>query len=124
MSPFDTEDRCAIVTGASSGLGRHIAAVLAWTGVKVGAGGRSVDRPKKLVKEVEAFDGRAVPLPLDVTDSGSIRTAIEATETELGPIAILVNNTGVAFTKPFLEIKEADWDLVIETNLKGAYLMS
>jgi NAD(P)-dependent dehydrogenase (short-subunit alcohol dehydrogenase family) len=121
---LDLADRAAIVTGASSGLGRHFAITLARAGAKVALAARRAEKLAEVVREIEAFDGRAVPVALDVTDAKSVRDAVASAETELGPIAILVNNAGVAHTKPLLETEEADWDKVIDTDLKGAWLMA
>jgi NAD(P)-dependent dehydrogenase (short-subunit alcohol dehydrogenase family) len=124
MSRFDLSGRSAIVTGAGSGLGRHFALTLAHAGAKVALLGRKLDPLTALVGEIEAFDGRAVPIKADVLDLASIRGAIEAVETELGPIGILVNNAGAAISKPLLDQTEEDWDLVVDTNLKGAWLVA
>ncbi len=121
---FDLEGQAAIVTGASSGIGRHLAMTLAHAGAKVAVGARRADRLDELVRQIEAFDGRAMPVSLDVTDAGSVRACVSAAETELGPISILVNNAGIAIDKPVFEQEEADWDRVMETNLKGAWLMA
>jgi NAD(P)-dependent dehydrogenase (short-subunit alcohol dehydrogenase family) len=75
-------------------------------------------------REIEAAGARALPLPLDVTDGNSVKTCVAATERALGPIDILVNNAGIAVSKPLLEHREEDWDRVLDTNLKGAWLMS
>jgi len=120
---FDLTDRAAIVTGASSGLGRRFALVLARAGAKVAIAARRTDKLIELAKEIEAFDGRAVPIALDVTDATSVHAAVAAAETEIGPIAILVNNAGVGLGKRFLDDSEADWNVVLDTNLKGAWLM-
>jgi NAD(P)-dependent dehydrogenase (short-subunit alcohol dehydrogenase family) len=124
MSGFDLAGRTAIVTGAGCGLGRHFALTLARAGARVALGGRRIERLTAVAEEIEAFDGRAMPLLLDVCDPASLRQAVAAAETELGPIGILVNNAGVTVWKPALEQTEADWDLVLDTNLKGAWIMA
>jgi NAD(P)-dependent dehydrogenase (short-subunit alcohol dehydrogenase family) len=123
-NPFDLTGKAAIVTGASSGLGRHFARTLARAGAKVALAARRVDALGELARQIEAFDGRAIPMALDVTDAESVRACVEAAETELGPISILVNNAGIAHVETALDVAEADWDRVIDTNLKGAWLMA
>ncbi|MCH7930537.1 MAG: SDR family NAD(P)-dependent oxidoreductase [Proteobacteria bacterium] len=123
-TPFYLEGKVALVTGASSGLGRHFAVTLARAGAKVAAGARRLDRLDELVAEIEGFDGRALALGVDVTDAGAVRDAVRTAETELGPITILVNNAGVAEVAPALDLDEAAWDRVLDTNLKGAWLVA
>jgi NAD(P)-dependent dehydrogenase (short-subunit alcohol dehydrogenase family) len=124
LQSFDLSGKAAIVTGASSGLGRHAARCLAAAGAKVALAARRLEPLVELEKQIAARDGRAIPLRLDVTDPASVADCVKAAETELGPISILVNNAGVAVTKPALEVAEADWDRVVDTNLKGAWLMA
>jgi NAD(P)-dependent dehydrogenase (short-subunit alcohol dehydrogenase family) len=121
---FDLEGQVAIVTGASSGLGRHFALTLARNGAKVAAAARRAEPLDELVRQIAAIDGRAIAVPLDVTDSASVREAVRVAETELGPVSILINNAGIALDKPVFEQEEADWDRVLDTNLKGAWLMA
>jgi len=124
-NPFFLAEKVAIVTGASSGLGRHFAVALARAGAKVALGARRVDRLQEVVAEIEGFDGRALAVALDVTDSDSVREAVAAAETELGPISILVNNAGVSGgAKPALEVEEAEWLSVIDVNLNGVWRMA
>lgn len=121
---FDVQDRVALVTGASSGLGRQFALTLARAGAKVALAARRQDRLAELARQIQAFDGRAMPVPLDVTDAASAAECIRTAETELGPISILVNNAGIVVGTPALDLTEAEWDQVIDTNLKGAWLMA
>ena len=122
--PFDLNGKAALVTGASSGLGRHAALLLAAAGAKVALAARRLEPLVELAKQIEAKDGRAIPLRLDVTDPASISDCVNATETELGAISILVNNAGVADTKPAFDVTEPDWDHVMDTNLKGAWMVA
>ena len=123
-SVFDFTGQRAIVTGASRGLGRHFALTLARAGAQVALAARGIDRLEEAVKEIEGFDGCATAIQVDVTDSKSVKACIETAENTLGPINILVNNAGIAVTKPMLEHIEEDWDSVLDTNLKGVWLMA
>ena len=123
-STTDLSGKTALVTGASSGIGRHLAKVLAKAGARVAIAARRTDALAELAEEIAGAGGRAMPVRLDVGDAESVRDAVACAETELGGLSILVNNAGVAVTKPLFEQEEADWDKVIDTNLKGAWLMS
>ncbi len=123
-TPFILDGTVALVTGASSGLGRHFALTLARAGAKVAVAARRLDKLQELVEEIEGFDGRALAISLDVTDPASVAAAVQAAETELGAIAILVNNAGVGGAKPALETDLADWNRIIDANLTGAWLMA
>ncbi len=121
---FEVAGKVAIVTGASGGLGSSFARTLARAGAKVALAARRVDRLAELARQIEALDGRAIPVPLDVGDRDSVAACVATAETELGPISILVNSAGIAGNGPSLDLEEADWDRVIDTNLKGTWLMS
>jgi 3-oxoacyl-[acyl-carrier protein] reductase len=121
---FDLRDRVALVTGASQGIGRHFAELLAWKGAKVCLAARSAGKLDGVVSGIREAGGTAFAVALDVIDSASISTAVSEAEQQLGAIDILVNNAGIAVQKPFLEQTEADWDAVIDTNLKGAFLVA
>jgi NAD(P)-dependent dehydrogenase (short-subunit alcohol dehydrogenase family) len=123
-SAFDLSGKSAIVTGAGGGLGRQFALTLARAGARLAIAGRNLDKLAGVAGEIEAFDGRAVPIKCDVVDQASVRQMVAEAETELGPIAILVNNAGVAVNKPILEQSVEDWDRVVDTNLKGAWLVA
>jgi NAD(P)-dependent dehydrogenase (short-subunit alcohol dehydrogenase family) len=124
MANFDLAGRIALVTGASGGLGRHFAAVLARAGAAVAIAARRREQLEIAVREIGAEGGRAAAVRCDVSDAASVRAAVAAAEAALGPVDILVNNAGIAVSKPLLEHSEADWDRVVDTNLKGAWLMS
>jgi 3-oxoacyl-[acyl-carrier protein] reductase len=119
--PFDLTGRVALVTGASQGLGRRFARVLADHGAAVGLAARQTGRLEDIRKEIAAAGGRAASVALDVTAAGAIEHALDELESALGPLDILVNNAGVAVSKGVLEQTEADWDKVVDTNLKGAF---
>jgi len=121
---FSVEGQVALVTGASSGIGLHLAEVLAVAGAKVALAARRIDRLEKACADIRARGGTCLPVALDVTRSDSIVAALAAVETGLGPLSVLVNNAGVVVSKPFFEHTEEDWDHVVDTNLKGAWLMA
>jgi 3-oxoacyl-[acyl-carrier protein] reductase len=118
---FDLTGRVALVTGASQGLGRRFASVLAGHGAAVGLAARQVEKLEDLREAIAAAGGRAASVALDVTDTAAIERALDQIENALGPVGILVNNAGVAVSKGVLEQTEADWDRVVGTNLKGAF---
>jgi NAD(P)-dependent dehydrogenase (short-subunit alcohol dehydrogenase family) len=125
MTPtFDLTGRTALVTGASSGLGRHMALVLARAGARVALAARRVDRLEQAAAECSAFGQAAVPIALDLTDRDSIARAAAAAQAALGRIDVLVNNAGTAVTKPSLDQTWEDWSMVVDTNLTGAMLLS
>ena len=121
MSAFRLDGRHALVTGASSGLGRHFARVLAAAGATVTAGAR---REAALAETVESIGKQAQAVRMDVTDPGSVAQAFAAAEARFGPVTVLINNAGVTMTKAALDVEESDWASVIDTNLKGAWLVA
>ncbi len=121
--PFAMHGRRALVTGASSGLGAHFARLLAAQGAKVALAARRLDRLEALVHEIEASGGTALAVACDVTDEASIVDAVARAAAGLGPLDVLVNNSGVTGRKPFLDASAEEWDSVLDTNLRGAFLM-
>src|SRR3982751_1999249 len=121
---IDLSGRVALVTGASSGLGAQFARVLAQAGAGVALAGRRVERLKSLRAEIEAEGGDAHVVPLDVTDPEGIKSAVAHTETELGTIDILINNSGVGTTQRLIEVEPDDFDYVFDVNTKGAFFVA
>ena len=121
---FSIKDRVAIVTGASGGLGEQFALTLARQGAKVALAARRLPLLEKITARIKADGNEAIPIVLDVTDPASITSAVAQTQEILGPIAILVNNSGVVIHRPLLEHTVQDWEEVINVNLRGAYLMA
>ena len=121
---FNIAGRVAIVTGASQALGRQSALSLAAHGARVCLAARSAANLRCVVENIRARGGDAMTTPLDVLDRGSIDAAVADATNAFGLIDILVNNAGIAVTKSFLDQTEADWDAVVGTNLKGAFLVA
>ena len=115
------QGKCALVTGAFGGLGRHFALTLVRAGARVGLVGRRVDAGEALAAEIRAAGGTVAVQGMDVTDPQSVQRAVDGVVQQLGPIDVLVNNAGVAVTKPFLDLTEKDWNDVVDVNLNGAW---
>jgi NAD(P)-dependent dehydrogenase (short-subunit alcohol dehydrogenase family) len=124
LPSFDLTGKTALVTGATSGLGRRFALVLAKAGASVAITGRRVDRLETLKAEIEALGGRALPIALDVTDARSIEACVESAETGLGPVNILVNNAGMNVEAMAHEVTPEGYDTMFDTNVRGAFFMA
>lgn len=123
-SCFDVRGKTALVTGASSGFGAHFARLLAGHGARVVVAARRLDRLNDLVSGIEEAGGEALAVALDVTDAASVTAAFDDAEAAYGVVRIVSNNAGVATTKWAVDIEEDDWDFVLDTNLKGAWLVA
>ncbi|MGY4177687.1 NAD(P)-dependent dehydrogenase (short-subunit alcohol dehydrogenase family) [Bradyrhizobium sp. USDA 4518] len=123
LQRFRLEGRVVLVTGASSGLGRHFAHLLAGVGARVALAARRVDLLQALVESITSAGGEARALALDVTDSASVRHCFDELASWGAP-DVVVNNAGVTTTRALLEQTEDDFDAVIETNLKGSWLVT
>lgn len=121
---IDLSGRVALVTGASSGLGERFARVLANAGAAVALAGRRVERLKSLRADIQAEGGDAHVVPMDVTDHDGIKAAVAHTETEVGTIDILVNNSGVASTQRLTEVTPDDYDTIFDVNTRGAFFVA
>lgn len=122
--PFALAGHVALVTGASSGLGAHFARVLAGAGARVAVAARRVDKLAAIAASAAVKNTKITAVAMDVTDAKSVAHAFAAAENALGTVTVVVNNAGLVVAKPALDQSEADWDSVIDTNLKGAWLLA
>ncbi|BCH03655.1 2-deoxy-D-gluconate 3-dehydrogenase [Mesorhizobium sp. SEMIA 3007] len=120
-SLFDLAGRKALVTGASRGIGRSIAEALSAAGADVAVTARSLASLDEVTAALRAAGGVAHAVALDVTDVNRCRTATAEAAGLLGGLDILVNNAGMEEVRPSLDVDEALWDRIIDTNLKGAF---
>jgi NAD(P)-dependent dehydrogenase (short-subunit alcohol dehydrogenase family) len=123
-SRFDLSGRVAIVTGASRGLGQTFARALAGAGADVAVTSRTLESLQGTCSEIEAMGRRAVPLVLDVRDETSIRVMADAAHAAFGRIDILVNNAGCNVRKKAADVTWDDWNLVLDTNLRGGFFVA
>jgi len=114
----------ALVTGGSRGIGLAIAARLGEMGARVAIAARDEKRLREAATTLRSRSLTVLPVPADVTDSSQVQHLVQTTRQELGEIEILVNNAGIGFFAPAHELAEADWDRVMATNLKSAFLCS
>ncbi|MGW0941059.1 SDR family oxidoreductase [Streptomyces sp. NPDC002623] len=121
---FDITGRTALVTGSSRGIGRALAEGLLEAGCTVVLNGRDVEALRAGGEELTAaFGDRVRTVAFDVTDSAAVTAGVARIEDEIGPIDILVNNTGVQHRSPFLEFTDDDWHRLVDANLTGAFLV-
>jgi NAD(P)-dependent dehydrogenase (short-subunit alcohol dehydrogenase family) len=113
-------DRTVLVTGASRGIGRSIALRFAEEGARLALVARTEAELLATASLVEQIGGRTVAIPTDIRDRAGADACVERAEKELGAVDVLVNNAGVFLWRPFLNLTEEEWDLVITTNLTGA----
>ncbi|HEY0455563.1 MAG TPA: 3-oxoacyl-[acyl-carrier-protein] reductase [Verrucomicrobiae bacterium] len=114
-------NQVAVVTGAGRGIGRAIALKLASAGADIACVSRTQENSEKVANEVRALGRKAWALAADVADSKAVIEAAERILTEAGRIDILVNNAGVTRDGLLMRMSELDWDVVLNTNLKGAF---
>jgi NAD(P)-dependent dehydrogenase (short-subunit alcohol dehydrogenase family) len=121
---FDLTGRVALVTGASRGLGQYMARALACCGADLIITSRSEKSLAPFLREIESLGRRAFPVALDVSDYDSIQRMTSAALEHYGKIDILVNNAGCNVRKPASEISWDDWNLVLDTNLRGSFFVA
>jgi 2-dehydro-3-deoxy-D-gluconate 5-dehydrogenase len=121
---FDLTGKVAIVTGGNGGIGLGMARGLATAGATVAIVGRNEAKSVAAIAELSKSGGKAISVTTDVTDEAAIEAMIERVRRELGRIDVLVNNAGMNIRKPPDQLESAEWDGVIATNLKSAFLCS
>jgi NAD(P)-dependent dehydrogenase (short-subunit alcohol dehydrogenase family) len=125
MTQHDRTSRVALVTGGAHGIGRGIAQAFARSGAKVAIADREDREAVSTAQEIAADTGAEVlPVTVDVRDAASVEAAVQRTEAMLGPIDVLVNNAGIYPNTPVVDMDEAEWDAVFDTNVKGMFLVS
>jgi NAD(P)-dependent dehydrogenase (short-subunit alcohol dehydrogenase family) len=121
---FNLTGKVAIVTGASRGLGQYFSRALAGAGADLVITSRQLESLAAFKQEIESLGCRALPLPLDVQDYDSIQQMVEKAWRHYGQIDILVNNAGCNVRKPGIEVTWNDWNLVLNTNLRGTFFVA
>jgi NADP-dependent 3-hydroxy acid dehydrogenase YdfG len=116
--------RTAVVTGAASGMGAAIATLLAAAGARVALVSRRADRLTELAEKITADGGRALSVPVDITDPAAVTAAAAAIRAELGRVDLVVNNAGVMLPNPLTDGRSDEWQRMIDTNLTGALRVS
>jgi 3-oxoacyl-[acyl-carrier protein] reductase len=116
------ENQVAVVTGAGRGIGRAIALRFAQAGADVVVVSRTVENSEKTAAEIRALGRKAWALAVDVSDPAAIAAAAETVLEQAGRVDILVNNAGVTKDGLLMRMSESDWDTVLNTNLRGAFL--
>src|SRR5471030_3175798 len=118
------ENQIAVVTGAGRGIGRAIALKFAGEGADVVVVSRTPENSEKVANEIRALGRKAWALAVDVSDGTAVTAAAEKILAEAGKVDILVNNAGVTRDGLLMRMSDADWDTVLDTNLKGAFLVT
>ncbi|HTC15503.1 MAG TPA: SDR family NAD(P)-dependent oxidoreductase, partial [Steroidobacteraceae bacterium] len=121
---FSLRDKVALVTGASSGLGAHFAAVLARAGARVILSARREPELDEVADTLRRSGAEVCIARMDVRHVDEVTGTLERVSRQFGPVDVLVNNSGVASDKTAIELAESQWDTILETNLKGAFLVS
>jgi NAD(P)-dependent dehydrogenase (short-subunit alcohol dehydrogenase family) len=121
---FDLSGKVAIVTGTSRGLGQYMARALARAGADLILTSRKLDRLQTTEAEIKSLGRQAVSLELDVRDQESIERMVKEADAAFGHVDILVNNAGCNVRKPALDVSWDDWNLILETNLRGTFFVA
>ena len=120
----DLTGRVAVITGAAQGIGEATARRLATAGAAIAVVDLAKDKAESVASDIEKEGGRAIGVACDVSDVAQVNAAVERTVAELGPIGVLVNNAGVLRDNLLFKMSDDDWDMVIDTHLKGTFLFT
>jgi 2-hydroxycyclohexanecarboxyl-CoA dehydrogenase len=116
--------KVALVTGGAAGIGAAISRRLARDGIAIGILDVMADEARDTADAITAAGGRAIPLHADIANRAEVRAAVQELRGKLGPITILVNNAGITGFVPFKELTDAQWDKMLEVNLKGTFIVT
>ena len=119
---MDLSNRVAIVTGSGQGIGREIALMLAEQGASLVISDVNATTAKEVAAEIESKNGKSIAIPVNVTVAAEVSKLVEQTLSSFGHIDILVNNAGITRDGLLMRMSESDWDLVLNINLKGAFI--
>jgi NAD(P)-dependent dehydrogenase (short-subunit alcohol dehydrogenase family) len=124
MSENDIAGKVVLLTGASSGIGAHLARVLAGRKARVAAAARRTDMLENIAKEVSASGGTLMAVQMDIMSIESIREGVAAVEAALGPVEVLINNAGIVHQGKATQVSEPDFDRLFATNVKGTFFVT
>ena len=119
---MDYEPKSAIVTGSAQGIGKAIAVKLAEKGLNIVVSDIMIDEAKKTAAEIEKMGVKAIAVKTDVSNAEDVKVLIETTKETFGSVDILINNAGITRDSLSMRMSEADWDIVLDVNLKGTFL--
>ena len=121
---FSTKDKHILITGASSGLGAHMAAMLAKRGARISAAARRIDRLNALVDDIQNEGGEAEAITIDVVDQKSVEAGFRQAKSKFGAVDVVINNAGTAARIPAEDMPADEWHRVIDANLNGAWYVA
>lgn len=119
--PYDLNGKSALVTGGSKGIGLYLATLLSQNGAAVAVASRHMEEAEAAAEEIRQGGGKAISLCADISRVETLAPMVEETVARLGKIDILINNAGTNVRKPAIDFTEAEWDRVLDTNLKGTF---
>ncbi|PMY73359.1 MULTISPECIES: SDR family NAD(P)-dependent oxidoreductase [unclassified Pseudomonas] len=121
INRFSLEGKVCLVTGASSGIGAHLARVAAKAGARLVIGARRLERLEEVATDIHWAGGEVLSVAMDVTDRDSVEAAFDAAQTQFGVVDVVLNNAGIGNGKRALEITEEEWRTMLSTNLDGVW---